>query len=78
LREGQEDLAKFFLEKYYSFAIDFDENVIMAAALLKRELNKRNVSMADCIGYALASQLGIKFLTGDKEFENLKDVEYVK
>ena len=39
---------------------------------------KRNVSMTDCVGYILAKQLGIKFLTGDKEFEHLDNVEFVK
>ena len=34
--------------------------------------------MADCIGYILAKRLSIKFLTGDKEFEKLDDVEFVK
>ncbi len=34
--------------------------------------------MTDCIGYIFAKQLGIKFLTGDKEFENLDNVEFVK
>ena len=39
---------------------------------------KKDISMTDCIGYFLAKSLGIKFLTGDKEFENMKDVEFVK
>ena len=34
--------------------------------------------MTDCIGYILAKNIGIKFLTGDKEFENLDNVEFVK
>ena len=41
-------------------------------------MKKRNVSMTDCIGYILSKQLGIKFLTGDKEFENFPNVEFVK
>ena len=48
------------------------------AAHLKKQLNKRNVSMTDSIGYCLAQQLGIKFLTGDTEFENMDGVEFVK
>ena len=63
---------------YYKFAIDFDEEVIKQAAKMKYVLNNRKLSMADCIGYIVSKQLGIKFLTGDKEFADMKDVEFVK
>ena len=66
------------MNKYYPFAVDFNEEVIKNSAKLKNELNKRDVSMTDCIGYCLAKQLGIKFLTGDEAFENLDNVEYIK
>ena len=58
--------------------VDFDSNILEEAAKLKNKLNKRNVSMTDCIGYCTALALGIRFLTGDKEFENLENVEFVK
>ncbi len=38
----------------------------------------RKVSIPDCIGYVMAKNLDIKFLTGDKEFEGLDNVEFVK
>ncbi|MBS3092202.1 PIN domain-containing protein [Candidatus Pacearchaeota archaeon] len=78
LREVNEETAEKFLNKYYKFVIDFDEDVIKGAAKLKNKLNNRNLSMADCIGYILSKQLGIKFLTGDKEFETLDNAEFVK
>jgi len=78
LRDIDGNTAGIYLHKYYQFAIDFDEQIIIAAAKLKNSLNKRNLSMTDCIGYILSKQLGIKFLTGDKEFENIENVEFVK
>jgi len=78
LREEGPENAKKVLDKYYSFSVDFSKEVIFEAAKMKKELNKRNVSMSDCIGYVLAKSLGIKFLTGDKEFEGLENVEFVK
>ena len=78
LREVDEKNAKNELNKYYNFSIDFDKETIEEAAKMKLVLNKRNISMTDCIGYILSKRLGIKFLTGDKEFENLKNVEFVK
>ncbi len=78
LRDEGEKKAKKALETYYKFAIDFDEEVIKEAAELKIALNKRDVSMTDCIGYAFARQLGIKFLTGDEQFEDMDNVEFAK
>lgn len=78
VREKSETEAREVLDLYYQFAVDFDKKTIEEAAKLKNQLNKRDVSMTDCIGYTMAKQLGIKFLTGDKEFENLENVEFVK
>ncbi len=78
LKEKNEQLARLCIDIYYKFAIDFDEEVIKQAAKMKYVLNNRKLSMADCIGYIVSKQLGIKFLTGDKEFADMKDVEFVK
>lgn len=54
-------------------------NEIIKKAMIFRALNKKkNMSMTDCISYIQARELGIKFLTGDKEFEDLDNVEFVK
>ena len=78
IREETEENADKIIKRYYPFTKDFDEEIIKRAAKLKNKINKRNVSMTDCIGYEMAKQLGIKFLTGDKEFEDLDNVEFVK
>lgn len=78
LRENNEENAEKVMNKYYPYIKDFDKNVVREAAKLKIQLNKRNVSMTDCIGYCFARQLGIKFLTGDTAFENLTNVEFIK
>lgn len=77
-REHEKETAMKLLDTYYPFAIDFDKEVIQKAAALKIEMNKRDVSMTDCVGYSLAQQLGIKFLTGDQAFEKLTNVEFVR
>ncbi|MBD3313651.1 PIN domain-containing protein [Candidatus Woesearchaeota archaeon] len=78
MRGSSEKEAATFLKKYSKFAVDFDENIIREASRLKLDNRKRNISMADCIGFMVAKRLGIKFLTGDKEFENVPGVEFVK
>lgn len=39
---------------------------------------RRELSIPDAIGYSVAGRLGIKFLTGDKAFEKMPNVEFVK
>ncbi len=38
----------------------------------------KKLSLIDALGYSYSRKLGIKFLTGDKEFSGLDNVEYVK
>lgn len=77
LREhGQQTASAFF--KALLPAIVVFEDFIPAANQLRLKLRKRNVSAADCIGYTVAQAAGLKFLTGDKEFESMECVEYVK
>jgi len=78
LRDVSMKEAEKFLEKYYSFVIDFNKEIIKKAAQLRIDHKKRDLSMTDCIGFTLAKRLGIKFLTGDKEFKEFDNVEFVK
>lgn len=56
----------------------------LSARIIKKAMNfryankKKKLSMTDCISYFQAKELGIKFLTGDKEFKELENVEFVK
>jgi len=51
-----------------------------SGALLKRSpVNKgKNLSTIDCVGYAVSRRLDIPFLTGDREFETIDNVEFVR
>jgi len=39
---------------------------------------KAKLSYIDCLGYEIAKRESCKFLTGDKEFKNMKNVEFVQ
>jgi len=58
--------------------VELPTKVIRLAMEFRYKNKKRKLSMTDCISYFQAKNLGIKFLTGDKEFEDLDDVEFVK
>ena len=56
-----------------------DEDYIKAAEFKMEQKKKgRNVSLIDALGYVLAQRLRVPFLTGDPEFEDIENVEYVK
>jgi predicted nucleic acid-binding protein len=56
-----------------------DEDYLAAAEIrLLTKKEGKNLSLIDCLGYECAKRLGVKFLTGDHEFEQMDKVEYVK
>ncbi len=44
----------------------------------KLKFENRKLSLADALGYTVAKRLQIPFVTGDKEFRHMKNVEFVK
>ena len=70
--------ANEILNKYSKYIAPLKPEWIEEAMEFRLKWKDRKVSMTDCIGYVMAKKLGIKFLTGDKEFEKLEEVEFVK
>jgi predicted nucleic acid-binding protein len=54
-----------------------DSDCLKFAAQLRFKHKREDLSYADCVGWALAQQLGIPFLTGDKAFKNKEGVAFV-
>lgn len=73
-----ENKAKLIYKKFKDCIAEIDGEIIIEAMKLKQKYKKRYLSYADCIGYAFARQNNLLFLTGDKEFADLDNVEYVK
>ena len=52
---------------------------IMIEAIYFRFINKRtNISLVDAVGYILSHKHNLKLLTGDNQFRDLPNVEFVK
>lgn len=52
---------------------------VMIKSVYFRYLNKnKNISSTDSVGYTLALKHNLKFLTVDKQFEKMSNVEFVK
>lgn len=78
IRENHEELAESFFDKLNSSCIEINSEIIKKAAKFRAENTKKKLSYIDCLGYATARKSGIKFLTGDKGFENMPNVKFVK
>lgn len=77
ISDFSKEIAKAVYSKFKDAARKIDDEIIFEAMELRKKLKKR-LSYVDCIGYTLAKELNIKFLTGDKEFEDMENVEFVK
>ncbi len=73
-----EDIADKYLRLYSEFTVPVSYSCIKNGMLFKLRHKKEKLSYVDCVGYALALELGVKFLTGDEKFEDKGDVEFVK
>lgn len=82
LMKDKKDVAEALFERFREFCAELTDDIIKQAMQKKAELKllKRssNLSYVDCVGYTVAQRLKIPFLTGDKEFANLENVEFVK
>ncbi|MBI2452029.1 PIN domain-containing protein [Candidatus Pacearchaeota archaeon] len=76
-RESPEK-ANYYIGKYSLFIIHASPQVIKEAMNFRAKNKNKNYSMTDCISYLMAKSAGIRFLTGDRGFQNLEDVELVR
>ncbi len=69
-------------DRYYDafsrYVVEVDDIAVRMAMDFKFANKDKRFSYVDCIGYIIARQRNIKFLTGDREFKNMPGVEYVK
>jgi len=73
-----EEIADIAFNRFIPFIVEISNEIIKEANAFKLLNKKRNLSYVDCIGYILARSMNLKFLTGDKQFEKLEGVEFVK
>jgi predicted nucleic acid-binding protein len=58
--------------------VEYDIDVIKKASKLRARHTSKNLSMTDCIGYIYAKENGLMFVTGDREFKGVENVEFVQ
>ncbi len=70
--------ANRYFDFYSGFLVPVSLSSIAAAMQFKLQHKDEKLSYADWIGYGVAAELGIKFLTGDEKFRNKENVEFIK
>lgn len=78
IREVGERVGEDIINKLDFEFVEISEEIALKASKFKYKNKKLKLSYADCIGYITALENNMKFLTGDKEFEKFKDVEFVR
>lgn len=74
----EKEKADKIYDKYRNFVVEINDEILKEAITFRQQNKKKNLSYTDCIGYTYALKNNMIFLTGDKEFENMDNVEFVK
>ena len=64
--------------KYKEAVVEIEDDTLKEAMKFRKEHKKKDLSYTDCIGYIYAKKHNMRFLTGDKEFTKLENVEFMK
>ena len=79
LTDLSETGADEIFKKYRDNIVDIDDDSLKEATRFRRKVYKeKKISYTDAIGYIYAKRNGLIFLTGDKEFKDLDNVEFVR
>ena len=78
LRDYNEKTADYLIKKFSAFIVPVSFEIMIKAMKYRHENKKQNLSFFDCVGYIFARENSMKFVTGDKEFENKEGVEFIK
>ena len=65
-------------KKFEQTAFGIDLNDVISGIKFRYANMGKNLSYVDCISYSLARERKLIFVTGDKDFENIENVEFVK
>jgi hypothetical protein len=80
LAEHGEDVADKVYLTFRAFAVGFGDDDVRNAMKLRLKLRGKGVatSYADAVGYYLSLKHNVRFLTGDKAFRDLENVEFLQ
>lgn len=78
LKVNDEKTADSWLEKLKQSSIMIDAEIVKKAMKFRFENKTKKFSFIDCVGYVLARERNLRFLTGDEGFKEMENVEFVE
>ncbi|MDP1695439.1 MAG: PIN domain-containing protein [archaeon] len=78
VREFNKQTADYWIKRFNYNLIEITKEDAINASDFKFANKDKKLSTVDCIGYVVAIKNKLKFLTGDKEFAEIDNVEYIK
>lgn len=76
VRRSKED-ADLAYDGFAFTAVQPTDDDMKEASEFRAKNKNLKLSFIDCVGYIVAKRRGLKFLTGDKAFKGMDNVEYV-
>ena len=73
-----EEAAEEIYEKYRENVVEISDEELKEAMKFRKENMKKRLSYTNCIGYIYAKKNNLIFLTGDREFQGMENVEFIK
>ncbi|MBI5393082.1 PIN domain-containing protein [Candidatus Woesearchaeota archaeon] len=77
LRDQDEMTAEYWYQKLISYSNNVDASLLVEAMKFRHKHKQQKLSFFDCVGYIYSCHNKIVFVTGDKEFRSMKNVEYI-
>ena len=78
LREKGKETADSWFKNFNCELLEISPEVMIKAIYFRHVNKKIDLSLTDCVGYTLSLKHNLKFLTGDRQFEKMQNVEFVK
>jgi hypothetical protein len=78
LREQNIQTANYWFKKLKDISVPVGKEILKEAVKFRYDHRKQDISFFDAAGYIFSVVNNILFVTGDKEFEGLPNVEFVK
>lgn len=78
LRDFNKLTAIYWLKKLLPYGKPANLALLIKAIEFKVENKLKNLSFFDVVGYVFSKENGCPFVTGDKDFQDMSNVEFVK
>ncbi len=77
LRLNSENVDQYY-DRMLRFAVEIADDTIKKAMKFRLRNKAKDLSYVDAVGYILAMEKNVKFVTGDQQFKDMENVEFIK